>query len=143
MYTGLAMCPCSRPNSVHPKLVIKFNPPWSLRGAQEGPRHCGHHFSTAAFMVPSVMAGRTQPKDPAFHLVLSRVRLFVTPGTVAHQAPLSLGFSKQEYWSGLPFPPPGDPPGPGIKPVPPALAGGFFTTELWGKPQCFHWPMTK
>ena len=45
-----------------------------------------------------------------------------------------MGFSRQEYWSGLPFPPPGDPPDPGIKPVSPALAGGFFTTELLGKP---------
>ena len=46
----------------------------------------------------------------------SRVRLFVTPRTAAHQAPLSMGFSRQEDWSGLPFPPPGDPPDPGIKP---------------------------
>ena len=44
-----------------------------------------------------------------------------TPWTVAHQAPLSMGFSWQEYWSGLPFPPPGDLPGPGIEPATPAL----------------------
>ena len=63
--------------------------------------------------------------------MLSRVRLFATPGTVAHQAPLSMGFSRQEYWSGLPLPPPGDLPDPGIEPVSlasPALAGGFLTT---------------
>ena len=56
----------------------------------------------------------------------------VTPWTVARQAPLSMGFSRQEYWSGLPFPPPGDLPDPGIKPrslMSPALAGGFFTTS--------------
>ena len=47
---------------------------------------------------------------------LSHVRLFVTPWIVAHQAPLSMGFSRQEYWSGLPFPPPGHLPNPGIKP---------------------------
>ena len=47
---------------------------------------------------------------------LSRVRLFVTPWTVAHQAPLSMGFSRQEYWSRLPFPSPGDLPNPGIEP---------------------------
>ena len=52
---------------------------------------------------------------------LSHVRLFVTPWTVDCQAPLSMGFSKQEYWNGLPFPSPGDPPNPGIKPVSPAL----------------------
>ena len=52
---------------------------------------------------------------------LSRVRLFATPWTVAHQAPLSVGFSRQEYWSVLPFPSPGDLPDPGIKPGSPAL----------------------
>ena len=79
-------------------------------------------------------------KDPAedsvFQMVLSRVRLFGTPRTVAHQAPLPMGFSRQEHWSGSPCPPPGDLPDPGIEPVPPALAGRFFTTELSGKPQC-------
>ena len=53
---------------------------------------------------------------------------------IACQAPLSMGFSRQEYWSGLPFPSPGDLPNPGIKPRSPALAGGFFTTEPPGKP---------
>ena len=62
----------------------------------------------------------------------SRVRLFVTPWTVAHQAPLSVGFSRQEYWSGLPFPSPGNLPNPESEPASltsPALAGGFFTTS--------------
>ena len=61
--------------------------------------------------------------------MLSCVRLFATPWTVACQAPLPMEFSKQEYWSGLPFPTPEDLPNPGIKPVslePPSLAGGFF-----------------
>ena len=61
--------------------------------------------------------------------VFSHAWLFVTPGTVAHQAPLSMGSSKQEYWSGLPFSSPGDLPDAGNKPVSPALAGGFFTSE--------------
>ena len=52
--------------------------------------------------------------------VLSCVWLFVTPWTVAHQAPLSMGFSRQEYWNGLPFPTPGDLPDPGVKPTFPA-----------------------
>ena len=52
---------------------------------------------------------------------LSRVRLFGTPWTVAHQAPPSTGFSRQEYWGGLPFPSPGDHPNPGIEPRSPAL----------------------
>ena len=62
----------------------------------------------------------------------SRVQLFVTRWTVAHQAPLSVGFSRQEYWSGLPCPPPGDLPNPGVEPMSPvslALAGGSFTTS--------------
>ena len=64
--------------------------------------------------------------------VLSRVQLFATPWTVACQAPLSMGFFRQEYWSGLPFPPPGDLSEPGVKPaslMSPTLAGGFFTTS--------------
>ena len=62
----------------------------------------------------------------------SHVRLFATPWTVACQAPLSMEFSRQEYWSGLPCPPPGDLPPLGIKPVSlasPVLAGRFFTTS--------------
>ena len=57
---------------------------------------------------------------------ISHVQLFATPQTVAHQAPLSMGFPRQEYWSGLPFPTPGDLPIPGVEPPPleyPALAG--------------------
>ena len=71
---------------------------------------------------------------------LCRVQLFATPWTVAHQAPQSMGFSRQEYWMGLPFPSPGDNADPGIKPTSPALAGGFFATEPPGKPsrQWFH-----
>ena len=62
--------------------------------------------------------------------LLIHVPLFVTPWTVAHQAPLSMEFPKQEYWSGLPFPSPGHLPDPGTKPSSlesPALAGGFLT----------------
>ena len=58
---------------------------------------------------------------------------FVTPWTVTHQA-VSMGFPRQEYWSGLSFPSPGDLPNPGIKPKSPVLAGQFFTTEPPGKP---------
>ena len=66
-------------------------------------------------------------------LLLSRIRLIATLCTVSHQAPLSTGFSRQEYWSGWPVPPPGDLPDPGIEPASPALAGGFFTSEASGK----------
>ena len=65
--------------------------------------------------------------------ILSCVRLFVTPWTVACQAPRSKAFPKQEYWSGLSFPSPGDLPDPEIKPMPPALAAGFLTAAPPGK----------
>ena len=65
--------------------------------------------------------------------LLSRVRLFVIPWTVAHQAPPSMGFSRQEYWSGLPFPSPGDLPNSGIKPRSPALWANALTSEPLGK----------
>ena len=66
----------------------------------------------------------------------SRVRLFATPWTVAHQAPLSMGFSRQEYWSGLPFPSPEDLPNPGIKPQFPALQADALPSEPPGKMTC-------
>ena len=68
--------------------------------------------------------------------MVSPVPLFATLWTVAHQAPLSVGFPRQEYWSGLPFPPPGNLPDPEIEPkspASPALASGFITTEPCGK----------
>ena len=63
---------------------------------------------------------------------LSCVLLFVTPWTVAHQAPLSMGFSRQEYWSGLPCPPPEDPPDPGIKPT-------SLMVSCIGREVLYHW----
>ena len=60
---------------------------------------------------------------------LSRVRLFTTPWTVAYWAPPSMGFSRQEYWSGLPFPSPGELPDPGIEPRSPTLQADALTSE--------------
>ena len=60
-------------------------------------------------------------------------QVFATTWSVAHQAPLSMGFSRQEYWSGLPFPSPEDLPDPGIKPRSPALQADSLPTELCGK----------
>ena len=68
----------------------------------------------------------------------SHVQVFATLWTIAHQAPLSMGFSRQEYWGGLPCPPPGDLPNPGIEPtslMSPALAGGFFTASATWRAQ--------
>ena len=64
----------------------------------------------------------------------SHVQLFATLWTVARQAPQSMGFSRQEYWSGLPCFPPGDLPDPGVKPLSPALQVDFFTVEPLGQP---------
>ena len=75
---------------------------------------------------------------------LSHVQIFATPLTVAHQVPLSMEFPRQEYWSGLPFPPPGDLSDPGIELVSPSLAGRFVTTEpprkpyVWTNCPCFE-----
>ena len=66
-------------------------------------------------------------------LVLSRVRLFVTSWTVASQAPLSMEFSRQEYWNGLPFPSPGYLPHPGIEPGSPGLWADSLPTKPPGK----------
>ena len=63
---------------------------------------------------------------------LSRVQLFATPWTVARQAPLSTGFSRQEYWSGLLFPPPGELPNPGIEPASPARQADPLPLSHWG-----------
>ena len=72
--------------------------------------------------------------------VFSHVQLFAIPWTVAYQSPLSMGFSRQEYWSVLPFPAPGILPDPGIRlssPMSPALAGGFFSLSLFFFPEIY------
>ena len=68
----------------------------------------------------------------------SHVQLFVTPWTVARQAPLSMGLPSQEYWSGLPWPPPGDLPDPGIEPGSPVLQVKYLPLNLWGRPSSPH-----
>ena len=67
--------------------------------------------------------------------LLSRVRFFVTPWTLAYQAPPSMGLSRQEYSSGVPFPSPGDLPNPGMEPGSPAFQADALTSEPPGKPQ--------
>ena len=89
-----------------------------------------------SFISPSHQ-DNSQPVFYSTAAVLSHVWVFATPWAPVHQAPLSMEFSKREYWSGLLFPPPGDLPDSGTKPRSPgspALAGGFFTLEPSGKP---------
>ena len=106
------------------------------------------HFSPSSSWANSCCRNETGGKEARHNLwkndiatcvcahSLSRVRLFETPWTVAHQAPLYMEFSSQEYWSGLPFPPPGDLPDreSDLRLSSPALAGGFFATVPSGKP---------
>ena len=90
-----------------------------------------------SLLLPTKMAGRWASQRSCAQL-LSCVWLFASPWAVALQAPLSMGFAKQEYWTGLLFPTPGDLPNLGIKPTSPAssaLAGKFFTTVPLGKPE--------
>ena len=82
------------------------------------------------FQTPSV-------KLQVFACMPNHAQLFKTPQTVDCQASLSMGFSRQEYWSGLLFPSPGDLPDPEINPISPALAGEFFTTDPPGKPTIY------
>ena len=101
---------------------------------------CAAGFTATSLMSPpgklsTLNACRLLDTDYTSELLLwlscSVVTDFATPWTVARQAPLSMGFSRQEYWNGLPFPPPRDLPDPGMEPmslVSPVLAGRFFTT---------------
>ena len=122
-------------------LVSYSIPPIILTLCHSGLQFLDHSlwFSDFALVFPS--AHSTLPQDTGMTCffnsfmhtsMLNCVQLFATPWTAAHQTPLSMGLPKQQYWSGLPFPPLGDLPDPGIKlvsPVFPALADRFVTTE--------------
>ena len=91
------------------------------------------------FFCLTQIPGRLESQKRNHCELFCHVWLFVTPWTVAHQAPLSMGFPRQEYWNGVSFPPPGDLPHPGNElesPLSPELAGGFFTTSVtWEAPE--------
>ena len=74
---------------------------------------------------------------------LSRVRLFATPWTIAYYAPLSMGFSRQEYWTGMPFSSPEDLPNPGVEPGSPTLQADSLPAELPGHPMDTEWVANK
>ena len=94
------------------------------------------HSSKSSFLCPALWYwSESEVKS------LSCVRLFATPWTLAYQAPPSMGFSRQECWSGLPFPSPGDLPDPGIKPRSPTLQADSLPSEPRGKLQRIHLPM--
>ena len=109
-----------------PTLAVR--PVWLSRSLQLVHPHQGFRRVIRNFFDPPTPPFVVLFAAPPCHEVklLSCVRLFATPQTVAYQAPLSMGFSRQQHWTGLPFPSPGDLPDPGIQSSSPALAGGFF-----------------
>ena len=139
-----------------PKTIqIAYKSDFQIRSLSKGLSHwlfniCGNHYGLPSQQPPPAWLSLSQPfsslpLEPCISQVLvfslcSHVWLFAAPWTVAYQAPLSLGFSRQECWNGLPFPPPGDFPNSGIKSVSlrsPALAGRLFTIstiQRAGKP---------
>ena len=92
--------------------------------------------ASSAMMVKRVKRVRASLKQGMHTKSLQSVRLFATPWALAHRAHLSMGFSRQEYWSGLPFPPPGDLPDPGTEAVS-CIAGRFFTD--WATREARHY----
>ena len=88
-----------------------------------------------AYLIPNslyFLLYYTRTKCAEVPITFSHVQVFATPWTAAHSAPRSMGFSRQEHWSGFPFPSPGDLPDPGIEPaslMSPALTGRFFPTS--------------
>ena len=135
-----------------PRASLAPEPPMGVAEAVTGP---ASQLTVASGLTPLLPCLPFQKKERKRETerkkekLLSRVRLFATPWTVAHQAPLSMEFSRQEYWSGLPFPSPGDFPNPGIKSRSPALLAdslsrlqakslpslsmGFSIREYWSR----------
>ena len=123
-----------------------------MRKEQHVQRHRGkemhlgnNNYFSLSWVESSHIGGKTEQNVRKIELVsgmlscFSHVWLFVTPWTVARQAPLSMGFSRKEYWSGLPCPPPGDLPDSGIEhtSVSPALQVDSLLLSQWGSPLCF------
>ena len=97
------------------------------------PTNCARSYNSHLFSFDSML--NTSPKVKV--LVDQSSGLFITPWTIAYQAPLSMGCSRQEHWSGLPFPPPGVLPEPGIEPGYPALQADSLHSEPPGKPYIY------
>ena len=94
-------------------------------------QNCSFPWSVSKEIPEAVVQQKVKVKS------LRRVPLFATPGAVTYQAPPTMGFSRQECWSGLPFPSPGDNPNPGIEPGSPALQADALPFEPPGKPKIY------
>ena len=139
---------------IQPVHIKEINHEYSLEGLMLKFQYFGHLMRRADSSEKTLMLGKIEGRSrrgqqrmrwldgitDSMNMVkvkvksLSRVRLFATPWTVAYQASPSMGFSRQEYWSGLPFPSPGDLLDPGIEPGSPALEADALTSEPPEKP---------
>ena len=125
--------PCLYTHS--PGKLPHLNDPQPPRSAQGG-----HSYSSP--VRGTISPSTYSPVEPSLltrssvcvYQSLSHVRLFATPWTAAHQAPLSMGFSRQQYWNGWPCPPPGDLPDPGIEPTSPTFGQIFYHLSHQGNP---------
>ena len=155
---------CSLPgSSVHEILQARV-PEWVAMPSSRGPSQSRDRTKSLVFSELQVDSLPLSHRGRLYDIIMmdtchyacmlscfSGVWLFVTLWTAARQAPLSVGFSRQEYGRGLPCPPPGDLPDPGIEPeslTSPVLAGRFFTTEAtqeyrWNHSRCIHFPKDK
>ena len=132
MKTTLIFSPVWKTQFRKLKFIMPFNTSSKWKSV------CFFHHRAKLYCAPCTQPAQcTSHTSPDGVHACSCVQLSATPWTVARKAPLSTKFSRQEYWSGLPFPSPGDLPNSGItlmSPVSPALAGRFFTAEPSGKP---------
>ena len=128
-----AQGPCLYTHSppAHSLILTTPNHPDLLREGAPTPHQSGapSHLPPIPPDEPSLLSRRS-----SVCVCISRVQLFATPWTAAHQAPLSMGFFRQEYWNGWPCPPPGDLPDPGIESTSPTLWADFLPSEPPGKP---------
>ena len=123
---------------------ITLPSPWALHQEDEGPAYLALKASRAHLQDNQMTLKNRDSTLKVKVLVTSCARLFATPQTVAHQGPVSMEFSRQEYWSGLPCPLPGDLPDPGIEPASPALHADSLLSEPPEKPtlkQCTQNPI--
>ena len=130
--------------------ILAWRIPWTEEpdGLQStGSQRVGHDWATSLSWRQSATNGAAIDFDSLRTYMsewvksLSRVRIFATPWTAAYQAPPSMGFSRQVYWSGLPFPSPGDLPNPGIEPRSPTLQADALTSEPPGKPELTYFSL--
>ena len=122
--------------------TLAWKIPWAEKPGRlqsMGLQRVGHNWVTSLSFTLDICPGVWLPDHCCCCCLVAKLcPTVVIPWTVAHQAPLSMGFSRQEYWSGLPCPSRGDLPDPGMEPVSSALPGGFFTAKPPGKPLLDH-----